>query len=102
NLLSDSGARCIVIVQNSAHVLDDVISDTSVRHVITTEVGDLLNRPKGWLVNFVLKHVRKQVPPFDLEGSVTFAAALKSGEGKTMLPVELGLADIAFLQYTGG
>ena len=100
--LSDSGARCIVILQNFAHVLEDVISDTSVQHVVTTEVGDLLNKPKGWLVNFVLKHVKKQVPPFDLKAAVTFAAALESGEGKTLLPVELGFADIAFLQYTGG
>jgi long-chain acyl-CoA synthetase len=100
--LSDSGARCIVILQNFAHVLEDVISDTSVQHVVTTEVGDLLNKPKGWLVNFVLKHVKKQVPPFDLRAAVTFAAALESGEGKTLLPVELGFADIAFLQYTGG
>ena len=100
--LSDSGARCIVILENFAHVLANVISDTAVRHVITTEVGDLLNKPKGWIVNFVLKRVRKQVPPFDLEGAVTFSAALRSGEGKTLQPVELGFADIAFLQYTGG
>jgi long-chain acyl-CoA synthetase len=100
--LSDSSARCIVVLQNFAYVLADVISDTSVQYVITTEVGDLLNKPKGWIVNFVLKHVRKKVPPFDLDGAVTFSAALRSGEGKTLQPVELGFADIAFLQYTGG
>ncbi|HLU06461.1 MAG TPA: AMP-binding protein [Woeseiaceae bacterium] len=100
--LADSGARCIIILENFAHILEGVVSDTSIQHVITTGVGDLLNKPKGWLVNFVLKHVRKQVPPFHLEGAITFGAALKNGEGKILLPVELGFADIAFLQYTGG
>jgi long-chain acyl-CoA synthetase len=73
-----------------------------VQHVVTTQVGDLLDKPNGWLVNFVLKHVRKQVQPFQLPASITFPDALKSGRDKKLTPVELGFADIAFLQYTGG
>jgi long-chain acyl-CoA synthetase len=100
--LNDSGARCIIILENFAHTLAGVIAEAPVPHVITTGVGDLLDRPKGWLVNFVLRHVRKQVPPYDLAGSVTFTDALNTGKDKELTPVELGFADIAFLQYTGG
>ncbi|MEX2125898.1 MAG: AMP-binding protein [Woeseia sp.] len=100
--LTDSGARCIIVLENFAHTLAAIVTETSVKHVITTGVGDLLSKPKGWLVNVVLKHIRKKVPPFSLPGSVKFPAALKAGKGKTLVPVELGFADIAFLQYTGG
>ena len=100
--LKDSGARCIVILENFAHILDEVIADTSVEHVIVTGVGDMLRRPRGWLVNFVLRRVKKQVPPFTLHGHLRFSKALARGDGKAVKPVELGYADIAFLQYTGG
>jgi long-chain acyl-CoA synthetase len=100
--LSDSGARCIIILENFAHNLAKIIADTSIRHVVTTQVGDLLDKPKGWLVNVVLKRVKKQVPPFNLPGGVTLADALMAGKGKQLTPVELGFSDIAFLQYTGG
>ena len=100
--LSDSGARCIIILENFAYNLAKIIAESSVRHVVTTQVGDLLDKPRGWLVNFVLKYVKKQVPPFSLPGSVTFADALEAGKGRELTPVELGFADIAFLQYTGG
>jgi len=100
--LTDSGARCIIILENFAHTLAGIISEAPVAHVITTGAGDLLDKPKGWLVNFVLRHVRKQVPPYDLPASVTFADTLKAGKDRKLTPVELGFADIAFLQYTGG
>jgi long-chain acyl-CoA synthetase len=100
--LKDSGARCIIILENFATTLEEVIHDTNVEHVITTGVGDLLNWPKALLTNFVLRYVRKSVPRFSLPGSVTFKSALRSGAGGTLAPVELGFADIAFLQYTGG
>ena len=67
-----------------------------------TGVGDLLRKPKGWIVNFVLRHVKKGVPAFNLPGAVSFRQALKSGAAAKLQPVELGYADIAFLQYTGG
>jgi long-chain acyl-CoA synthetase len=100
--LTDSGARCIIILENFVHTLAGIIADAPVPHVITTQVGDLLDKPKGWLVNFVLKYVKNKVPPFDLPGSVAFPDALASGKDKRLAPVELGFADIAFLQYTGG
>ncbi len=100
--LRDAGAKCIVILENFAHTLEQIIDETDVRQVVVTGVGDLLRRPKGWLVNFVLRRVRKEVPAFSLPGHHRFRQALKFGRGATLKPVELGFADIAFLQYTGG
>jgi long-chain acyl-CoA synthetase len=100
--LSDSGARCIIILDNFAHTLVDVIEDTAVDHVITTQLGDLLKFPKNILTNFVLKHIKKVVPPYAFDKSVTLDAALKAGKAGKLDEVELGYADIAFLQYTGG
>lgn len=100
--LADSGTKCIVVLENFAHVLQQVIGDTLVAHVITTGVGDLLRFPRGTLVNFVLKYVRRAVPAWSLPGSVSMRDALRAGAGASLQPVELGLADIAFLQYTGG
>jgi len=100
--LQDSGARAIVIVENFAHTLAEVIDDTNVEQVIVTGVGDMLGFPKSVITNFVLRHVRKQVPPYSFENSTTFKKALVTGKGKTLKPTELGFADIAFLQYTGG
>jgi long-chain acyl-CoA synthetase len=100
--LKDSGARAIVIVENFANVLEKVRKDVPVELVITTRIGDLLGFPKGALLNFVLKHVRKAVPPFELPGAVSFRTALNMGEGLPLQAVELGHDDLAFLQYTGG
>ena len=100
--LTDSGARCIVVLDNFATTLQEVIADTKVDQVITTGVGDLLNWPKGPLTNFVLKYVKKSVPTFSLPGSITFKKAMRQGRKSELSPVELGFADIAFLQYTGG
>ena len=100
--LQDSGAKCVVILENFAHILEEVIGDTDVEHVITTGVGDLLKFPKNLLVNFVLRHVRREVPRYSFENSVTFRHALKAGANEQLGHVEIGLADIAYLQYTGG
>lgn len=100
--LSDSGAKCIIILENFADTLEEVIDDSKIEHVVTTELGDLLDWPKRSLTNFVLKHVKKVVPAFSLPGSVPLRRALKSEAGAQLEPVELGYADIAFLQYTGG
>ncbi len=100
--LKDSGAKAIVIVDNFASVLEEVIYESDVEHVVTTGIGDLLDRPKGWIVNFVLRHVKKAVPTYKLPSAVRFRKALRMGDNKPLHPVELGLADIAFLQYTGG
>ena len=100
--MQDSGARAIVIVENFAHTLADVIADTPIKHVVTTGVGDLLAKPKGWIVNFALRYVKRQVPSYTLPGSCRFNKALRIGERHTLSAPELGFADIAFLQYTGG
>jgi len=100
--LADSGAKCIVVLENFAHTLEEVIADTQVKHVVTTQIGDLLRFPKGAIVNFALKYIKKAVPKWSLPGSVSFRQALAAGSGETLKPVELGYADIAFLQYTGG
>jgi len=100
--LEDSGARAIVIVENFAHVLEKVRDEVPVEQVITTRIGDLLGFPKGMVVNFALKYLKKAVPAFRLPGAVRFNDALADGARRTLEPVRLGLEDLAFLQYTGG
>ncbi|MDH5304327.1 MAG: AMP-binding protein, partial [Gammaproteobacteria bacterium] len=100
--LKDSGARCVIILENFAHTLADIIEHTSVRHAIVTGVGDLLSFPRGLLTNFVLRHVKRLVPRYSLPGSIGFTDALQAGAGQKLAVMELGFADIAFLQYTGG
>ncbi len=100
--LDDSGAKAIIIVENFAHVLQDVIADTPVRHVITTKMGDMLSPAKGFLINTVVKYVKKMVPSFHLPGAVTFKRALKLGSQHNFKTVPSSHDDIAFLQYTGG
>jgi long-chain acyl-CoA synthetase len=100
--LKDSGAKAIVILENFAHTLEDVIEETSVEYVVTSGVGDLLRNPKGWIVNAMLRYVKKAVPAFRLPDAVKFGRALATGAGHLVQEVELGYADIAFLQYTGG
>lgn len=100
--LKDSGAKCIVILENFAHTLAKVIDETAVQQVIVTGVGDLLNFPRNHLTNFVLRYIKRAVPAYDLPGSVRFKEALQAGATLELKPVELGFADIAFLQYTGG
>ena len=100
--LKDSGAKVIVILENFAHVLEQVIARTDVQHVVVTGVGDLLGFPKSALVNFVLRRVRKQVPKYHLPGALRFNEVLRRGRSQELQPVDLGHEDIAFLQYTGG
>jgi long-chain acyl-CoA synthetase len=100
--LTDSGAKAIVIFENFAHTLDRVIAKTQIQHVIITGVGDQLHFPKSVLANLVVRHVRKQVPDYNLPGAVRFNKVLQAGRYETFEPVPLTLEDIAFLQYTGG
>ena len=100
--LSDSGAKCIIILENFAHILEDVINQTSVEQVVLTGIGDMLGFPKGVLTNFVLRHIKKSVPKYSLPNSCRIKSALETGASSQLAPVELGFADIAFLQYTGG
>ena len=100
--LKDSGARCVVILENFAHILEEVIADTDVDHVVTTGVGDLLSWPRGTVTNLVLRHVKKAVPKYSFAKCTPFKRALKAGAGEKLEDVEIGFADIAYLQYTGG
>jgi long-chain acyl-CoA synthetase len=100
--LSDSGAEVIVIVENFAHVLAQVIHRTKVKHVITTQIGDLLDFPKRQMVNFVVKHIKRMVPAWHVESAVSFRRALALGRAQPWEPAEVGPDDVAFLQYTGG
>ncbi|OGA73673.1 MAG: long-chain-fatty-acid--CoA ligase [Betaproteobacteria bacterium RIFCSPLOWO2_12_FULL_65_14] len=99
--LKDSGAGTIVILENFAHVLQGVISRTHVRYVVVAALGDMLGA-KGLVVNFVLRHVKKMVPAYELPEAQRFNAVIAHGERETLRAVEVGLEDIAFLQYTGG
>jgi len=100
--LKDSGARAIVVVENFASVVAKVRGDVPLELVITTRIGDLIGFPKGTLMNFALKYVKKAIPDFNLPESVPLTEALAAG---AKLPLEspgLQLDDLAFLQYTGG
>ncbi|MEO5811124.1 MAG: AMP-binding protein [Rhodanobacter sp.] len=100
--LDDSGAKAIVVLDNFASTLEQALAGTPVQHIITTGIGDLLGFPKGAIVNFVLKHVKKMVPAFHLPTAVRFRDALSQGASHTLPEVTLTHDDIAFLQYTGG
>ena len=100
--LSDSGATAIVVLDNFASVLQEVLPETPIRHVITTGIGDMLGAIKGALMNAVVKHVKKMVPPYHIDGAVRFGDALARGWRQSTPRLVLGLDDIAFLQYTGG
>ncbi len=100
--LNDSGAAAILVLENFATTLEEVIKDTTVKHVVTTAVGDLLGFPKSLIVNFVVKYRKKAVPPFNLPGAVKFNDALSKGAGQSLPPTDIGPEDLAFLQYTGG
>ncbi|WP_313771368.1 long-chain-fatty-acid--CoA ligase FadD [Rheinheimera sp. 4Y26] len=100
--LNDSQAKAIVIVENFAHTLADVINQVKLEHVILTKMGDMLGFVKGNIVNFVVKHVKKMIPAYQLPQLKTFNQALKQGaQLKYQKPVVTG-SDLAFLQYTGG
>ncbi len=100
--LKDSGAKAIVIVENFAHVLQQVLPHTDLKMVLVTRIGDLLGLPRGMIVNFALRHLRKQIPDWSMPGALTFKGALSSGLGIKLEAVAVGPQDIAFLQYTGG
>ncbi len=100
--LVDSGARCIVVLENFAHVVEKVRADTQVEHVVITSLGDLVPLPKRAVVNFVVRHVRHLVPAYHLPAAVRLREALAVGARRGFARVEVGPTDIAFLQYTGG
>jgi len=99
--LKDSGAEAIVILENFATTLEQVLPKTPVKHVVLAALGDLLGF-KGLIVNFVVRNVKKMVPAFSLPGAVRFNDVIGEGSGMTLKKPDLNPEDIAFLQYTGG
>ena len=100
--LKDSGASAIVVLANFAHVLEKVVDRTDVRHVIVTQLGDMLHFPKGVAINWAARKLRKLVPAYHLQGAVTFKKALEAGAVSEFTPPFISGSDLAFLQYTGG
>jgi len=100
--LKDSGTKAMLIVENFANTLSQVIDNTPVENVIVTSLGDRLGFVKGSVVNFVVKHVKKMVPSYSLNNTVSFNKVLSRGAELTFTPVALTGDDLAFLQYTGG
>jgi long-chain acyl-CoA synthetase len=100
---NDSGATAIVIMANFASHLESIIADTAIKTVIVTEVGDMVEGIKGWVMNIVLKYVKNMVPSYSLPGAISFLDALNKGRSKQyLLTPPMQNTDIAFLQYTGG
>ncbi len=98
----DSGVKAIVILANFAFNLQKVIGNTDIKHVVVTEIGDLMGFPKRLLVNTVVKYVKKMVPAYQLPGAVSFNDALQRGSRSPFKSVPLSGKDLAFIQYTGG
>ena len=100
--LVDSGARAVVVLQNFAATLEEVVGETGIETIVTTQLGDLLPQPKRALVNFVVKRIKKLVPAYSLPTEISFNGVLAVGRGLYPAEPDLGHEDLAFLQYTGG
>lgn len=100
--LVDSGATVLLVVDNFGKTVQEALPGTPVRQVVTTALGDMVGFPKGAIINFVLKYVKKMVPDYDIPGTVRFKDTLTLGQLHTLPDIEIDPGDIAFLQYTGG
>jgi long-chain acyl-CoA synthetase len=100
--LIDSGAEAIVVLENFAHTVEQVVAHTSIKHIVVASMGDLLGTLKGAIVNLVVRKVKKMVPRYELPGAIGFNDMLAQGARMQLAPVATGPDDIAFLQYTGG
>lgn len=98
----DSGAKAIVIVANFASNLQKIIKNTSIQHVIVTQLGDMLGGIKGTIVNFVVKNIKKMVPAYELPGSLKWNDVLRKWKADKYVKPSVDTQDIAVLQYTGG
>ncbi len=100
--LTDSGATVVVVLANFAQVVERAIAGTAVKQVVVTQLADMLPTPKRLLVNFVVRRVKKMVPPYALDGELSLRDLLAEGAARPFRRVAVGLDDVAFLQYTGG
>lgn len=99
---NDSGAKALVIAENFAAEFAKVANKTGIKHVILTSIGEMMGGVKGWLVDFVVRKVKKMVPAYSLPGAVWMASAIKQGAGKSFQRTQSGLDEVVCLQYTGG
>ncbi|MGK5008477.1 long-chain fatty acid--CoA ligase [Janthinobacterium sp. MDB2-8] len=100
--LNDSGSEAIIVLENFAHTVEQVLSKTAIKHIIVASMGEMLGGLKGMIVNFVVRNVKKMVPAYSLPNAMRFKQALALGSRMKLTPVELSINDAAFLQYTGG
>ena len=100
--LKDSGAKAIVVMDSFAHTVAEVLPDTEIKQVIVTGVGDMLSFPKGMIINFVRKYIKREVPDHGILGAIGFEEALRRGRRHNLPLIDIAAEDIAFLQYTGG
>ncbi|MEH6437169.1 long-chain-fatty-acid--CoA ligase [Massilia sp. DD77] len=100
--IKDSGSEAIIVLENFAHTVQQVLGKTPLRHVVVASMGEMLGGVKGMLVNFVVRSVKKMVPDFALPNMVRFKDALAQGSRMPFKAAELKADDVAFLQYTGG
>ncbi len=98
----DSDVKAIVILENFAHNLEQILGHTQISIVITTSLGELLGPVKGTIVNLVVRHVKKMVPKYNIANTVCFKEALKRGQGFTVKPLDSKPDDVIIHQYTGG
>lgn len=99
---NDAGVKTIVVLENFACNLEKILDKTSIEHVITTKIGDMIGGLKGGIVNLVVKHVKKMVPPFNLPRAISFKTVLKEGNPGEFKKPDIKGDDLCFLQYTGG
>lgn len=99
---TDSGVKAIVIAENFAANLEKIQADTQIKTVIRTSIGELLGFPKGNIVNFVVRNIKKMVPAYDIPNAVSFKEALKQGKKFKIKEFTSNLDDVISLQYTGG
>lgn len=100
--LKDSGAKAIVILENFANTLEKVVDNTYIEHVIVTKLVDMFNFPKSFLIDTVIRYVKKMIPAWNIPDHIKFKDALSRGKDLEYTPANLHHSDIAFLQYTGG
>ena len=99
---TDAGVKAIVIAENFASKLEEILPDTEIKTIVTTSIGELLGTIKGGITNFVVRNIKSMVPKFNLPEAVTFQKALDQGKGFTLPEFKAGPDDLAALQYTGG
>lgn len=99
---TDSGAKAIVIAENFAANLQQILGDTNIKTVITTSIGEMLGFPKKQIVNFVVRNIRKMAPSYDIPNTVSFTEAVRQGQRFSLKPHRGSADDVILLQYTGG